>query len=219
MLNKCASLMPNERFIYLADSAYMPYGTKHSEVIKRAAYRCADMLFAMNCKAILVACNTATENAIDGIRTLYPDKIVVGLEPAIRPALRDLQSGYIVALVTPATYSSQKFGNIVQSAPDRIVALPSERLASLVECGDDDNIEREVVSLLSPHSGAGAIVLGCSHYSYIRPIIESRFGGMAIYDGGDGAAARLLYRLKENGLTAAHGARGKIDFYSTVKCI
>ncbi len=218
VLNKCAFLMPNERFIYLADSANMPYGIRSTDEIRRAAFCCADTLFAMNCKALLVACNTATENAIDGIRALYSTRIIVGLEPAIKPALRELKRGYAVALVTPATFASSKFNGILSCAESsRIVAVPCDTLASVIERGNDAEIERETERLLFPYRDAQAVILGCSHYSYITRIIKKRFGGMKIYDGADGAALQLLSRLKLSGLCAPQDAIGKVDFYSTKK--
>ncbi len=218
MLNKCAFLMPNERFIYLADSANMPYGVRPKDEICRAAYSCADALFAMNCKALLVACNTATENAIDGIRALYPNRIIIGLEPAIKPALREIGDGYAVALVTPATFASSKFNRIMSCAEkSSIVAVACDKLASVIERSDDAEIESEVERLLSPYRDAESVVLGCSHYSYITRIIKKKFRGMKIYDGADGAAERLKYCLKLNNLDAPQDARGKIDFYSTKK--
>ena len=220
VLKKCVDIMPNERFIYLADSANMPYGVRPTDEIRRAAFSCADALFAMNCKAILVACNTATENAIDGIRALYPTRICVGLEPAVKPALRESRGGYAVALVTPATFASKKFKRIISDAPENsIVALPSDNLASLVERGDDGEIEREVEWLLAPYGDAEAVVLGCSHYSYITGIIKKKFSGMKVYDGADGAAGRLKYCLEQSGLYAPPTAQGKVDFYRTVKRI
>ena len=94
VLKKCEELMPYEKFIYLADEANMPYGVKPPEEIKRYALHCADELFAMNCKALVIACNTATVTSIDGIRSLCPDKIVVGLEPAGKPCYRELGGGW-----------------------------------------------------------------------------------------------------------------------------
>ena len=218
VLRLCADAMPLERFIYLADSANMPYGEKSASDIIRAACTCAERLFSMNCKAVVVACNTATETAIDYIRRLFPNKIIVGLEPAVKPCLAELGGGYGVALVTPATAKSPKFGRLISGAGGRIVCAPQPRLAATIErfIGEPDNLRPVVARMLAPYSDAEAVVLGCSHYTYLRPLIDEFYGGrVKIYDGASGAAMRLKSLLKERRMCAQGGSKGAIRFYST----
>ena len=120
VLKLCAKKLPNEKFIYLADKANMPYGEKSTDEIKAAAMSCAATLIGMGCKAIVVACNTATETAIDDIRRLFPSTVVIGLEPALKPCYYGVGNGYAVALVTSATERSPKFKRLMSAYGDKI---------------------------------------------------------------------------------------------------
>lgn len=219
VLCACASVLPNENFIYLADEANMPYGTKPHREIVRAAVSCAETLVGMNCKAIVVACNTATENAVSDIRRLFKTLPVVGLEPAVKPCFKELSSGgYAVVLVTQATARSARFNRLIDECDGRILTSPQPRLASVIEesIDDEDALRKTVNGMLLPYSDAEAIVLGCSHYSVLTKYINEFYGGrIKIYDGAVGAAARLKYMLDIYGLRTQNTARGTVRFYST----
>lgn len=220
VLRKCSAALPHEHFVYLADSANMPYGERSAADIKRAACACAETLFDMNCKAVVVACNTATETAISDIRSLYPDKIVVGLEPAVKPCRAELDSGYAVALVTPATARSEKFGRLMRSCDGRIVPSPQPHLAATIErlIGEPSALRPIVRDILQPYKDARAVVLGCSHYTYLTALIDEFYGGnVKIYDGAGGAALRLKCLLEKADLCASGGEVGSVRFYSTYK--
>ncbi len=218
VLGACRARLPHERFIYLADKANMPYGTRSPDEIRDAALDCAEILADFGCKAIVVACNTATETAIDDIRRLYGDKIVIGLEPAVKPCFKELgRDGYGVALVTEATAASKKFSKLIESCEGRIVASPQPELAALIEnISAVELLKPYVRSMLEPYADAEAIVLGCSHYSHIAGLIGEFYGGnIKIYDGADGAAARLAYCLAVGGMNVPKQSRGSVRFYST----
>ncbi len=220
VLHRCEMRMPNEKFIYLADKANMPYGEKSAEEIRMCALSCAARLVALNCKAIVVACNTATEVAIEDIRRQYPALITVGLEPAVKPCFLELGRGYAVAIVTVATKNSAKFKRLVQGCGDRIVAVGRHDLAELIE-NNAEHIERlrpVVEEILSPYRDAEAVILGCSHYSYIAGLIREFYGGnIKIYDGADGAAARLKFCLAVADLAAPKDEKGSVNFFLTVR--
>lgn len=221
VLKIASELMPNERFIYLADKARMPYGVRSVREITTAATECAGILVGMNCKAITVACNTATEVAIDTLRSLFPSVIIVGLEPAVKPCLRELGSnGYAVALVTEATAASVKFESAVKKSDGKIKAVPLHALASVIENNDiNSTAVRDCVSaVLKPYPDAEAVILGCSHYTSVTRIIREIYGGnIKIYDGAYGEAARLKYCLSVAGLSAPTEQTGSVRFYSTKK--
>lgn len=222
VLYKCARLLPDENFIYLADKANMPYGNKPKADIARAAYGAADMLFSLNCKALVVACNTATVTAVDDIRALYSTRVVVGLEPAVRPCVRELgRRGYAVALVTKATYMSSRFMQLTDSCGKKIVPVAAPELAALIENNLDNlsSVEQYVRAIFGNYTDAEAVILGCSHYSYIADMIKDIYGGnIKIYDGADGAARRLKYCLELSGLLAQKSEIApKIRFLSTYK--
>ena len=209
VLKKCVELLPDESFIYLADKANMPYGNKPREDIARAAFACADTLFSRGCKALVVACNTATVTAVDDIRALYGSRVVVGLEPAVRPCIKQLgKRGYAVALVTQATYRSDRFNRLLFSCEKKIVPIAVPELAKLIEDNVDDisRINDFVKSIFRDYMDAEAVILGCSHYTYITDMINAVYGGkIKIYDGADGAARRLKYCLELSGDLAKKG--------------
>lgn len=219
VLRMCERLMPDESFIYLADKANMPYGNKCAADIKNAAIGCADTLFSLDCKAVVIACNTATTTAVDDIRALYSTRTVIGLEPAVKPCYRELgKSGYAVALVTDATYRSDKFARLILSCDGRIIPLARPELAELIEnnATDIDKIRRHVFGILDKYRSAESVVLGCSHYTYITGIINEFYDGrIKIYDGATGAAARLKYCLAVSDMLADGQTKTATRFYST----
>lgn len=218
VLKKCAQRLPQERFIYLADEANMPYGGKTVAQIRLAACRCADILFSMGCKALVVACNTATVCAIDDIRALYGGKLVIGLEPAIKPCYKELGKGYALALVTSATENSAKCTRLLSACGGRIKAVGQPWLAKAIEDSIDNinALRPRVFDMLEQYRDAEAVVLGCSHYTHISGMIREFYGGnIKIYDGADGAAARLEYCLALADMRAESGDHGNVRFYST----
>ncbi len=219
VLEKCAEILPSEKFIYLADEANMPYGTKPPNEIRQHALDCACTLFEMNCKAIVVACNTATVNAVNAIREMYPSRIVIGLEPAVKPCFRELgRLGYAVALVTAATFGSDKFNRLICECDGRIKPVARPELAKLIEDNVNDikAIAPHIYEILAEYKDAEAVILGCSHYTYITDIISDFYSGnIKIYDGASGAAQQLKYCLKVSELDALCDAKGSMRFYST----
>ena len=222
VLKSCTELLPNESFIYLADKANMPYGNKHKDEIAIAAFDAANTLFSLNCKALVIACNTATVTAAERIRMLYSTRVVVGLEPAIRPCVKELgRGGYAVALVTKATFMSERFRILLDSCDRKVVPLAVPELAKLIEdnLGDRARLSKYMQCVFNDYMDAEAVILGCSHYSYIADIIRDIYGGnIKIYDGADGAARRLKYCLEIAGLSAQKSEQERtIRFLSTYK--
>ncbi|MDE5592971.1 MAG: glutamate racemase [Clostridiales bacterium] len=222
VLKYCTALLPNESFIYLADEANMPYGNKSEDDIARAAFMCVDKLFSLNCKAVVIACNTATVTAVDRIRALYSTRVVVGLEPAVKPCVKELgKNGYAVALVTDATFASDRFNRLLESCDKKVVPLASPKLARLIEDNQDDitRIKPYLHEVFEKYGDAEAIILGCSHYSYVSGLISEIYDGkVKIYDGAEGAARRLKYCLELSGQTTKKGeCTPTIKFLSTYK--
>ena len=221
VLKKCMELLPQESFIYLADKANMPYGNKTKRQIADAAFKCTDVLFSLGCKAVVIACNTATATAVDDVRAMYSTRVVVGLEPAVKPCVKELgKNGYAVALVTDATYRSDKFNRLLDSCDKKVVALARPELAKLIEDNTDDinRIEPHMRQILSKYMTAESVILGCSHYTYLTDIISRIYGrNIKIYDGAEGAAKRLKYCLEIAGLTAKNGGPTTVKFISTYK--
>lgn len=206
VLRQLRRLMPGERFLYLGDSANAPYGTRPPEQIRALSLSVAEKLVARGIKALVVACNTATAAAIDTLRQTYPELIVVGIEPALKPAADRFPGGTIGVLATPVTLREEKFHQLSEHYGRHctVVKLPAPGLSELVEHGKGDSPESEELlrPLLSPWIGKmDALVLGCTHYPFATAAIRRIMGDdVVLFDGGEGTARETKRRLLQAGL-------------------
>ena len=198
--------LPLERFLYFGDSANAPYGTRPSDQIRDLTMAAAKMLMDRGCKALVVACNTATAAAIEDLRRAYPDRIIIGIEPALKIASDRFPGGTVGVMATPATLREEKFARLLRRFEDhcRVVKLPAAGLVELVEAGKGNGAEAEDLlrPLLGPHSGKlDAVVLGCTHYPFAAEAISRLLGqDTALLDGGAGTARETRRRLEAAGL-------------------
>jgi glutamate racemase len=198
--------MPNERYLYFGDSANAPYGSRPTEEIRRLAETVAEYLLTRGIKALVVACNTATSAAIGALREKYPELIVIGIEPALKPAVDAFPGGTIGVLATPVTLREEKFRRLVESYSGhcRVIDLPAPGLSQLVEHGLGDSKEAEALlrPILAPWAGEmDALVLGCTHYPFAADTIRRIMGeDIVLLDGGDGTARETRRRLAQAGL-------------------
>lgn len=195
-------LLSNENSIYLADSINAPYGEKPVNEIIALSKKNTEHLIKMNCKLIVVACNTATTNAIDFLRTSYNIPFI-GIEPAIKPAALYSQTRSIGILATKGTLSSELFYKTSElySSNINIIEVVGVGLVELIEEGKQDSIEMEMLlrELLKPLLDAKIdyLVLGCSHYPYLIPKLEEILPkSVKIIDSGE-AVARQTKRILE----------------------
>lgn len=186
----CKRLIPRASYLYLDDAPDAPYGEKSDEEIIAAADKCINILFSAGCDAAVIACNTATAVAAGVLRKRYPDKIILGLEPAVLPALRS-ERGRVLLLTTPVTARHKTY-------PDRVIVGVERGLASDVEkaYGCPSALHALAKHTLSKYSGFDAVVTGCSHYAHLTPYIHCR-----VYDGADGVARRLISVISSSGIT------------------
>lgn len=202
-LDACLNRLKSESFIYLADKSGMPYGSKSGEQITARAEECVCTLIGEGVKAIVVACNTATNVGIAELRGKY-DLPFVGVEPAIKPAVEKCRRGNILVLLTPATASQKKFLDLLARCDNgKIIVSPQPSLASLVERHIDDieRLRETVYAILSRYRAVEGVVLGCTHYAFLRGLINDFYGGkIRIFDSGDGVATRLESVLSESSL-------------------
>lgn len=213
VLRHLTALMPSERFLYFGDTAHTPYGTRPTEEIRALVLSAAESLFAQGIKALVVACNTGTAAAITALRRRWEDEIIVGIEPALKPAAQRFPQGTVGVLATPATLREEKFHTLAARYPQcRILSLPAPGLVELVEQGLGGSVEAEALlrPLLEPVCPAlDALVLGCTHYPFaIQPI--RRIVGPEVYiaDGGGGTARETLRRLESAHLSRQTGPGG-----------
>ncbi|MGE5557064.1 MAG: glutamate racemase [Bacillota bacterium] len=197
VLAELIKIMPREKYLYFGDSGNAPYGTRPSEEIKGLAIKAVRFLRDLNIKALVVACNTATSVAIGDLRREFPIP-VVGMEPAIKPAVALGKQGQIVVMATPATLNLEKFHHLVEQFHEKeeIIPLPCPGLADLIEKGDWDGAAVSVyldgLFTALDINRVSAVVLGCTHYAFIRPQIAVRLKpGVAIIDGNSGTARQL----------------------------
>lgn len=200
VLHTLSELLPNESFIYIGDSKNAPYGTKTKEEVFELSKKICDDLIAYDVKAIVIACNTATSAAVSQLRDLYSIPII-GMEPAIKPALKQ-SSGPVVVIATEMTLKEEKFLKLVDSLDDgyRIVKLPAPEWVDCVEnhMADVQYVETCVDSFLMQHiPKAQNIVLGCTHYIFLKDYIRSYYDDkIEIFDGNVGTALQLKNTLE-----------------------
>ncbi len=187
-------LLPNENTIYLADSLNAPYGQKTQKEIIRLCIKNTDLLISMGCKIIIVACNTATTNAISILRNNYNIPFI-GIEPAIKPAALNSKSGVIGILATKGTLSSKLFEKTTTEYTQNVktVEQEGEGLVELIEDGklDSEEIDKLLEIYLKPmlQKNIDNLVLGCTHYPYLIPQIRKIVGkNVNIIDSGKAVA-------------------------------
>ena len=205
-------LCPDERTVYIADSKNCPYGNKPAEEIVRLSEANVRKLLAKGCKMIVVACNTATAAAIDYLRAKYPEVPFVGLEPAVKPAALRSKSGVVAVLATQGTFNgrlyretSARFAKgitVIATVADEFVAeverLGGRKVGEL-PAKERVRLEKIVRRRIEPLLAAGAdhLVLGCTHFPHLKPIIESVAAGRAAVVDPSDAVARQAKRVLE----------------------
>jgi glutamate racemase len=213
--------LPYESILYLADRAHVPYGNRSSrEVLAYCDAICA-LLIAQGCKAIVVACNTASAVALQSLRELHPSVPILGLEPAVKPAVSLSQTKVVGVMATPATFQGQLFrATVGRCATDvKVVEQVCLGLADWVESGASEaELETLLQGFLTPmlEANADTIVLGCTHYPFVIDTIRRLAGpDLKVIDPAPAVAAHLARVLGERGLTASSEEPGQHRFLST----
>jgi glutamate racemase len=201
--------LPQADFSYYADTAHVPYGNKSEELIQGRVLAIGEHLANHGCGLLVVACNTATAAAVQALRAAHPGVPVVGVEPGIKPAAQETQSGRIAVLVTEATANSQRLKHLIRDHAGRVEVFvePCPGWATHVEMLqlDDPALAADVRARIEPllDKGVDRIVLGCTHYSFLAPLLQEVVGSRAqLVDVAD-AVARQTQRLAG---PLAHGA-------------
>ena len=207
VLRELRALMPGERFYYFGDSANAPYGKKTTEKVRELTLAAGKKLLEdLDCKALVVACNTATAAAIIDLRESYPDRIVVGIEPALKLACDRHPGGTIGIMATDVTLREKKLAALMERVKRdcTVLRVQAPGVVELVEAGKADTAEAvELMErLLGPYTGKlSALVLGCTHYPFMKKAMATVLGdGVELLDGGAGTARETRRRLLEAGL-------------------
>lgn len=205
-------LLPQERYLYFADNAHCPYGEKTAEYIQDRGRAITEILLGMGADIIVVACNTATAAAIATLREEYPDTPFIGMEPAVKPAALGTKTGVIGVLATAGTLKGSKYLKTKGRFEDnvRIVEHVGEGFVELVENGILDGpeacetVRRSLQPLLD--AGADRIVLGCTHYPFLKPVIEAIAGpGVQVIDPAPAVARQTVRILEANAIPTGDG--------------
>jgi len=202
------ALLPHEDFIYFADSRYAPYGSKSAQAIQSRCFAVADFLLEKGVKSLVVACNTATAAAIADLRQRYALPII-GMEPAVKPAAAASKSGVIGVLATVGTLKSAQFAALLESY-GRNVQVVTQGCDGLVECVERGELNSpNTLTLIAQYcapllnQGADTIVLGCTHYPFLRAQIQQCVGpDVILIDTGAAVASRLQHVLATHDLLA-----------------
>lgn len=209
--------LPAESLIYLGDGKNCPYGSRPREEVRRLADAAVGQLIGWGCKLVVVACNTATAAAIDFLRKKYAATPIVGMEPAVKPACLATRSGVVGVLATERSLDGDLFRRTAAKYGDgiEVLTMPGRGFVELVESDREQSPEAEacVRAALEPMLARGAdqIVLGCTHYPFLRPVMERVVAGrgVTIIDPAPAVARRVVQLLDRDGLRADpdHGPR------------
>lgn len=220
VLGEAMRMLPNENFVYFGDTAHIPYGDKPPEEVYRYTHQAVERLMEKGCKAIVIACNTATSVAAARLREEFPALPIIGMEPALKPASLLPGEGKVLVMATRVTLSLPKFENLMERYGQDAIPLPCPGLMECVEDGQlsGQRVETLLQSLLAPHlhQPVKAVVLGCTHYPFLKASIRKFFPQTTmLVDGNEGTVRQLARRLSESGLTSCLPG-GKVEFLSSL---
>ena len=223
VMKEAISIMPNENFIYFGDSKNAPYGIKDLGEVKNLTLDAVDFLLNKNVKAVVVACNTATSAAIDDIRNKYKNITIIGIEPALKPAVKLCRKGNIIIMATPMTLKEKKFKLLMDKykSESNIVSLPCAGLVEFIEQGvlEGEELETYLKEKFKSNltDDIAAVVLGCTHYPFIKKALANVIGqNIPFIDGGIGTSYELKRKLIEKNLSNDSKEKGNITIYNSI---
>lgn len=222
VLRAIRALMPSESLLYFADQGHVPYGSRTMSQIRDFSEAITRFLLARNAKLIVVACNTASAAALKFLRRTFLDVVFVGMEPAVKPAAERTQSGKVGVLATPATFQGELYTSVVERFANGVELLQHTcpGLVKQIEQGDLDGKETRTIleDALRPMLDAGidTVVLGCTHYPFVIPLIQQIVGeSVRVIDPAPAVAMQAYRLLEAAGTRRRKGDRGEIRFYTS----
>lgn len=218
-LEEIRKLLPNEDYVFYADSKNNPYGEKTLDELKKITKSNVDKLLEKDVKLIVIACNTATTQCISYLRNEFTNMIFVGTEPAIKVACDNNYKNTLV-MATPGTISSDRTHELIDNNKkdnENIYLVPCDKLANAIERHDEKDINIILHENLDNYKNKkiDAIVLGCTHYPIIKDKIQAFFPDSILIDGNIGVAKRVKNQLKENNLLSNKKEKGTLEFIQT----
>lgn len=214
--------LPNETLIYFGDNANLPYGEKSAETVFEFSHAIVKFLFAQHCKMIVIACNTASAAALKRLRELYPDFVFVGMEPAVKPAAEQTQTGVVGVIATTATFQGELFASVLERYAQNVTVLrqPCPGLVQQIEAGklDSPDTEKMLRQWIDPmlEKNIDRLVLGCTHYPFVKPLLEKICGpGVQVIDPAPAVARHTKRILEQNNQLAPADQKGSIVYYTS----
>lgn len=217
VLKEAIKLLPNEDYLYYADTKHVPYGTKPRDEVRGYIFEAVDFFASQGVEALVVACNTATSIAINDLRQRYSFPII-GMEPAVKPAVLKADDGRVLVLATPITVREKKLHDLVERLDSEDI-VDLHALPGLVEFAekfilDEDTVIRYLLDEFSRYDlrSYGAVVLGCTHFVFFREHFRMILpDGVDIVDGNAGTVNHLINVLKNR--KSSYEGKGKVTFY------
>lgn len=215
--------MPQQPVVYLADQAHVPYGPRSLEEVRAFSEEITRFLCSQGARLIVVACNAASAAALHHLRRVFPEVPFVGMEPAVKPAAEQTRTGVVGVLATPATFQGELYASVVERfARDvRLLQDTCPGLVKQIEAGELDSpptraiLERALLPMLAEN--IDTIVLGCTHYPFVIPLIQEIAGpGVRVIDPAPAVARQVERLLQAAGLhSGAQDAPGWVHYYTS----
>jgi glutamate racemase len=222
--NAVFDLLPHEKIIYFGDTAHIPYGNKTADQVRDFSFKITDFLLNKGCKAIVVACNTASAAALDALRNHWPDIPFIGMEPAVKPAAKLTKTGKVGVLATTGTFKSQRYANLMHAYAQDVTMIqnPCVGLVKLIEQRKIDHPKTRALleSILKPMEteGADTFVLGCTHYPFVEHVIRDIIDEAEhIINPAPAVARQLQRRLQRLQLLNPSADMPQHEFYASGK--
>lgn len=222
MLREIRRLLPNENLLYFADQAHVPYGPREMQEVRSFSQHITHFLMQHDAKMIVVACNTASAAALHALRAQHPGMPFVGMEPAVKPAAQQTKTRRVGVLATPATFQGQLFASVVErfASDVDVIEQTFPGLVERIEAGDLDGPETR--RLLEPplrrllQQNVDTLVLGCTHYPFVIPLIRSLVPEEVQVIDPSPAIARQTQRLLQAGRNLnTQSSKGSLKLFTT----
>jgi len=222
VLREVSRLLPSEDLLYIADQFHVPYGNRSREEVFGFSQEIVRFLINKGSKLIIIACNTASAVALEDLRKLSPGLPFVGMEPAVKPAAQETSSGVVGVLATPATFQGDLYSSTVEKYARGVTILQDTcpGLVAQIEQGRIDSLEtRQILeAALGPmiNEGVDKIVMGCTHYPFVIPLIQEIVGGeINVIDPAPAVARQAGRLLEQFNLGNQSGGKVSRDYFTT----
>ncbi len=219
VLKEILRILPNENYIYYSDSKNNPYGDKSNEEIFKICDEIVKKFIEQKCKAIVIACNTASAKVAKLLRNKYPKEIIIAIEPAYKMVHDFAYEKTTLVMATKGTIESEKFNELYKRYNNKkTFLLPCVGLADIIEEGNNEKIQKYLKENINKYTGiVENVVLGCTHYPLIQEQIKEILGDVNFFNGANSLAKHLKEVLKEKNLINERKSEGKVEFIDSSK--